>query len=58
MIGFDGATDAAPYFDHCRTLAVVDNGVGLDNQEQGLPLLLCRTTSSWSTLWPRLTHFD
>ena len=56
IIGFDGPSDAAPEFDRCRTLATVDDGVGLDNQEQGLPLLLCRPTASWTTLWPRLTH--
>jgi Dolichyl-phosphate-mannose-protein mannosyltransferase len=58
LIGADGARDALPAFDRCRTLARVDNGVGLANDEQGLPVLLCRTTASWSTLWPRLTHFD
>ena len=26
-----------PYFDRCRTLATINNGVGLDNDEQGLP---------------------
>ena len=58
IIGYDRGSDAAPSFDHCRTLATVDNGVGLDNQEQGLPLLLCRPTASWSALWPHLTHYD
>jgi len=36
----------------------MNNGVGLDNDEQGLPMLLCRPTASWSSLWPRLTHFN
>jgi 4-amino-4-deoxy-L-arabinose transferase-like glycosyltransferase len=58
LIGFDGAADAAPAFDRCRPLATVDNGVGLNNDEQGLPLLLCRPTASWSALWPGLTHFN
>jgi Dolichyl-phosphate-mannose-protein mannosyltransferase len=57
LVGFNNAADAAPYFDQCRTLATVDDGVGLNNQEQGLPLMLCRTTASWSTLWPHLTHY-
>ena len=58
LIGYDGASDAAPDFRGCRTLARIDNGVGLDNDEQGLPLLLCRPASSWATLWPRLVHYN
>ena len=45
-------------FTGCRRLATIDNGVGLDNDEQGLPLLLCRPSASWAALWPRLTHFN
>jgi Dolichyl-phosphate-mannose-protein mannosyltransferase len=58
LIGFDNAQDAAPYFDGCRTLAVVDDGVGLNNNEQGLPVMLCRTTASWPALWPHLRHYN
>jgi 4-amino-4-deoxy-L-arabinose transferase-like glycosyltransferase len=58
LAGFNSPADAAPYFDRCRTLATVDNGVGLNNQEQGLPVMLCHVTSPWTTLWPRLTHYD
>ena len=58
LIGYDGSSDAAPYFDQCRRLATVNDGVGLDNNEQGLPLLLCHPTASWATLWPLLTHYD
>jgi hypothetical protein len=58
VIGYDSASDAAPSFDRCRTLATVNDGVGLENQEQGLPLMLCRPTAPWPTLWPRLTHYD
>jgi hypothetical protein len=58
LIGFDGASQAAPSFDRCRTVAGVRNGVGLENDEQGLPLMLCDITNPWPTLWPRLTHYD
>jgi 4-amino-4-deoxy-L-arabinose transferase-like glycosyltransferase len=58
LVGFNNAADAAPYFDQCRTLATVNDRVGLDNQEQRLPLMLCRTTAPWPTLWPHLTHYD
>ena len=39
-------------------LATVNDGVGLDNDEQGLPILLCDPTAPWPKLWPLLTHFD
>lgn len=51
-----GETVGWPRF--VRTAATVNDRVGLDNQEQGLPLMLCRTTSSWPTLWPHLRHYD
>jgi Dolichyl-phosphate-mannose-protein mannosyltransferase len=57
VIGYNRASDTAPYFGTCRTLATVDNGVGLENDEQGLPLLFCRPTAPWATLWPQLRHY-
>jgi hypothetical protein len=58
VLGYDGPRDAEPSFSRCRRLARIDDEVGLDNQEQGLPVMLCRPTASWATLWPRLRHFD
>jgi len=58
LIGFNDAADAAPYFEQCRTLATINDRVGLNNNEQGLPVMLCRTTGPWPTLWPQLTHYD
>jgi hypothetical protein len=58
VTGFASRADLAPSFDRCRRLGIVDDGIGLQNNEQGLPLLLCRATASWPQLWPRLTHFD
>jgi 4-amino-4-deoxy-L-arabinose transferase-like glycosyltransferase len=58
LLGFDGAADAAPYFTGCRQQALVDNRVGLDNDEQGLPVLLCQPNGSWAALWPKLRHYN
>jgi hypothetical protein len=34
-----------------------DNGYRVDNEEQGVPIWLCRgLTQPWHTLWPRLRH--
>lgn len=46
------------FFTDCRQVARVDNGVGVDNEEQGSAIVLCSGTAQpWSTLWPRLRHF-
>jgi hypothetical protein len=58
VVGFENAADAVPTFERCRRLATVNDGVGLDNQEQGLPVMLCRAAARWPVLWPRLRHYD
>jgi len=58
VVGYDGQRDAAPSFVGCRRLGRIDDGVGLENDEQRLPLLLCRPSRSWTALWPRLRHYD
>jgi hypothetical protein len=58
LVGYDGPADAAPYFRDCRVLATIDDGVGLENDEQGLPVLLCRPIATWAAIWPHLVHFD
>ncbi|MGH3492366.1 MAG: glycosyltransferase family 39 protein [Sciscionella sp.] len=58
LLGYDGPADAAPHFIDCRRLATIDDGVGLDNQEQGGPVLFCRTASSWASMWPALRHYN
>ena len=58
LVCINNAADAAPYFDRCRTLATVNDLVGLNNDEQGLPVMLCRTSARWRALWPHLTHYD
>jgi hypothetical protein len=58
VVGYNGPADAAPYFRDCRTLATINDGVGLNNDEQGLPLLLCRPAAAWTILWPHLVHLN
>ncbi len=58
LVGYQNAAAAAPDFGGCHTLATVNNGVGLNNQEQGNPVMLCRPTRPWPVLWPRLRHYD
>jgi 4-amino-4-deoxy-L-arabinose transferase-like glycosyltransferase len=58
VLGYDDPRDAEPSFTGCRRLAKINDGVGLDNQEQGLAVMLCRPAASWAILWPRLRHYD
>jgi 4-amino-4-deoxy-L-arabinose transferase-like glycosyltransferase len=58
LVGYENAAEAQPYFTGCRTLATVNDHVGLNNEEQGLPVMFCRPTASWQALWPRLRHYD
>ena len=53
--------DRAPAtaFDGCRAAATIDNGVELENEEQGGTVWVCAgPPSPWAELWPRLTHLD
>jgi 4-amino-4-deoxy-L-arabinose transferase-like glycosyltransferase len=58
VLGYTDPADAAPEFTGCTTLARINDRVGLNNDEQGLPVLRCRPTAAWTTLWPQLRHYD
>ncbi len=46
-------------FGSCTTAGVLDNGVGVDNEEQGRIIAVCRDpVGGWAATWPRLQHFD
>ena len=46
-------------FGSCRLATRLDNGVDLDNEEQGAPVSVCTDRREpWTTLWPRLRHLD
>ena len=50
---------AMSVFDDCRVAATMDNGVGVDNEEQGSAVLVCRVPAAgWAATWPRLQHYD
>ena len=44
-------------FTGCRTLAHIDDGIGLQNDEQGTPVRVCRPSAPWRVLWPRLRYY-
>jgi MFS family permease len=54
-----GYGDPSGDFLDCRPAATVDNGVELENEEQGGTVFVCeRPRGSWSEAWPRLSHLD
>jgi hypothetical protein len=56
VVGLDEA-QLRRWFDAVELAARVDNGVGLDNDEQGEPVWLVRERRvPWSQLWPQLRH--
>jgi len=47
----------AAHLRHCAVAARIDNGAGVDNHEQGRPVMVCgRPRHPWSEEWPALRH--
>ena len=45
------------YFKKCKVVGHLDNGVGVDNEEQGEPIAVCKSLQkSWTVVWPKLYH--
>jgi preprotein translocase subunit SecG len=58
FVGYD-REEVAGWFADCAEPARLDNGVGVDNEEQGNPVLVCRQPHQpWHELWPQLQHYD
>jgi 4-amino-4-deoxy-L-arabinose transferase-like glycosyltransferase len=46
-------------FSSCERKASVGNRLGVENEEQGMPVFLCRgLRQPWSAMWPRWRHFS
>lgn len=46
-------------FSGCEVVDRLDNGAGVDNEEQGMPAAVCSDPiAPWRELWPRLRHLD
>ena len=47
--------DWHPYFTGCTDVATVDNGLGIENGEQGTRVSVCTGLAQpWSDMWPAL----
>jgi hypothetical protein len=56
-------TDSPPFygtlFKECAPKGRIDNGVQLDNEEQGLQIVVCHDPiRPWTELWPQLRHYS
>lgn len=50
---------AREQFASCEVTARLDNGLGVDNEEQGQPVAVCRDPARpWDQLWPSFQHYD
>lgn len=55
----DQFRSVADDFAQCVEVDALDNGVGVDNEEQGQPIAYCRGPQrSWGELWADLRHLD
>jgi MFS family permease len=46
-------------FASCVQEGKLDNGLGIDNEEQSATIWVCRDPrESWATLWPKFQHYD
>ncbi len=51
--------EARPRFETCDVVDRLDNGLGVDNEEQGQPIAICAGPSGgWVSVWPSLQHED
>jgi 4-amino-4-deoxy-L-arabinose transferase-like glycosyltransferase len=49
----------SPFFIGCRIVAHVDNGFGVENQEQGQSVSVCSSLrASWTAIWPSLRQLS
>lgn len=47
--------DYSQLFSGCQVVASIDNGLGVENSEQGEPVTVCTgLRAPWTTLWPEL----
>jgi hypothetical protein len=53
------AYEAGGLFRTCAPAGHLDNGIDVDNEEQGEPIVVCRDpVGGWARVWPRLKHED
>jgi hypothetical protein len=58
LVGF-GRQGVARLLGNCRVVGTLDNGVAVDNEDQGRLIQVCRgPAQSWAVIWPSFPHYD
>jgi hypothetical protein len=59
VIVWSEGADLPGLFDGCTVRATMDNGYGVDNEEQGSTVSVCTLPSGgWAAVWPLVQHYD
>jgi 4-amino-4-deoxy-L-arabinose transferase-like glycosyltransferase len=57
-VGFDNPAGLLRIFRSCVDSGTLDSGTGVDNEEQGRVIRVCRDpVAPWPTLWPQFYHY-
>ncbi|HEX6755121.1 MAG TPA: glycosyltransferase family 39 protein [Mycobacteriales bacterium] len=57
LVGYANQQRRDALFRNCQQRATIDNGLGLDTEEQGVPVWVCaEPAGSWFEIWPRVRH--
>jgi 4-amino-4-deoxy-L-arabinose transferase-like glycosyltransferase len=58
-VGFDDPAGLRRLFGSCVDSGRLDSGTGVDNEEQGRVIWVCRDpVAAWPSLWPQFYHYD
>ena len=58
VIGFTQRAYVDTYWNDCKEAARIDNGVGAENEEQGVPIWVCASPiRPWADMWSDLTSY-
>ena len=59
FVGEQERSAARLFVTGCRRAGTLDNGVGVDTEEEGQPIGVCGAPrGGWAAVWPRLHHLD
>ncbi len=57
-MGFEDPSELTPFFGRVERAATIENAAGVDNDEEGAPVWLCREQASpWPAIWPEFRHY-
>ncbi|HST67210.1 MAG TPA: glycosyltransferase family 39 protein [Mycobacteriales bacterium] len=59
LVGYPDDTERGRLFGSCQQQATLDNGLGLDTEEQGVPVWVCgQPARPWADTWPEVRHLN